>query len=166
MSAERPPGEADAYARLEGRLRQVDLRACDGCTDCATRCVDGIEMSYPEFARLLAGTRRLPPARLHRVLAQDKRLVLWEHVTAALCPFLDTDVLQCVVYDARPLICRLFGVVFWLPCPQERAPSLLADAPALMQEYSALERHTLREWLQRTSVAMPGLDAREAARPE
>ena len=35
-----------------------------------------------------------------------------------LCPYLNSEQ-RCSVYEARPLICRLYGVVEGLPCPHD-----------------------------------------------
>jgi len=152
----RPPGEAEAYADLEARACPPGLESCDGCTRCATRCVDHIDLSYPEFARLVAHLRSLPEAAVREVVGQDKRL-FWEEIQVSeLCPFLDRRTDLCLIYPARPLICRLFGHVAWLPCPRGMVPEGLPEAPALMREYAALERHPLREWLARTGLRLPG----------
>ena len=157
MISPRPPNEAETCARLNARVGRADLRACDGCTACATRCTDAIDFTYPEFARLLAHVRRIPPAEVARILAQDKRYCWWEDVSIALCPFLDRETDRCIVYESRPLICRLFGVVSWLPCPTGRALRPRDDAVELMREYATLERRPLREWLALAGESIPGM---------
>jgi hypothetical protein len=66
---------------------------------------------------------------------------------AAACEFSDPDGPRCLIYPVRPLICRLFGIVEWLPCPRGRVPTLVPDGPRIMQRYRQLERKSFREWL-------------------
>lgn len=143
--------------RLEEWASAADLRVCDGCARCATRCIDNIEITYPEFTRLMDHLAQCSPHEIEAVLGEDKRLPLWEDVYADLCPFLDMSSRRCFIYSARPLICRLFGVAPWLPCPEDAGPPPLETAVAILQEYALLERHTLRQWLCRTGGSLPGL---------
>ncbi|MBI3945486.1 MAG: hypothetical protein HY321_06190, partial [Armatimonadetes bacterium] len=75
LAAARPPGERDAYLALEARVPAAPLAACDGCTLCATRCTDGIDFSFPEFARALRRLAALPEPEVARVLGQEKGVV-------------------------------------------------------------------------------------------
>ncbi|HHX40452.1 MAG TPA: YkgJ family cysteine cluster protein [Armatimonadetes bacterium] len=154
---DRPAGEAETYARLEAAVRECDMRACDGCTRCATRCVDGIDLSYPEFDRLIRAAMAMPPMERVRVLGQDRVLQWGEGAVVALCPFLDRDVDRCAIYAARPLICRLFGYAPWLPCPTGKQIDSIEGAVEIMVEYASLERHPLRVWLRRYDLQLPGL---------
>lgn len=59
------------------------------------------------------------------------------------CPHLGPA--GCMVYDERPLVCRLFGTVPKLPCPKGRRPAVMLD-PAVEREilrFAATERHQL-----------------------
>lgn len=154
----RPEDEEAAYQRLEAQVRPVPMAVCDGCTRCATRCTDGIDLSFPEFARLLDYLQRLPSATVERVLRQQKQLPWGEEATVAMCPFLDMESQRCLVYPARPLICRLFGFAPWLPCPGGREIPPVPEALALFQAYADLERRPLRQWLWRTGIELPGID--------
>ncbi|HOJ22344.1 MAG TPA: YkgJ family cysteine cluster protein [Armatimonadota bacterium] len=156
-AGDRPAGEAETYARLEAAVRDRDMRACDGCTRCAMRCVDGIDLSYPEFARLVRAAMAMPAPEQARVLGQDKVLHWGEGAVVALCPFLDRDTDRCAIYPVRPLICRLFGYAPWLPCPTGKQNDSIEGAVEIMVEYASLERHPLRAWLRRYGLQLPGL---------
>lgn len=46
-----------------------------------------------------------------------------------LCPYLDENK-KCIIYEVRPTICRLFGVVEGLECPYVRAERYLTRKEA------------------------------------
>lgn len=121
-------------------LKEVTARlptgGCAGCHQCASRCVAGIQITRTEYESIrefLGGCEPFPVARRN---GQMK----------APCGFRDPDGGGCVIYPVRPLICRLFGLVEWLPCPVERMPVLVEDGPKIMQQYSTLQRRTYRQW--------------------
>ena len=143
---------AETYARLEAAVRECDMRACDGCTRCAT--LDGIDLSYPEFDRLIRAAMAIPPMERVRVLGQD-RVLQWERGWSR-SAFLDRDVDRCAIYAARPLICRLFGYAPWLPCPTGKQIDSIEGAVESWWSMP-LERHPLRVWLRRYDLQLPGL---------
>jgi hypothetical protein len=63
------------------------------------------------------------------------------------CEFSDPGGPRCLVYPVRPLICRLFGIVEWLPCPRGRVPALVEDGPQIMEHYLQFERKSFRRWM-------------------
>lgn len=104
---------------------------------------------------------------LSRILAQDKAVDLGDGVSVAMCRFRDMERGWCAIYPARPLICRLFGHVQWLPCPIDKVPRPVPteDAIALMQEYAKQERHTFEEWENDTAPAFNDPAAAHTAEP-
>lgn len=68
---------------------------------------------------------------------------------AAPCEFSDPSGPRCLIYPVRPLICRLFGIVEWLPCPAGRVPTLVPDGPQIMERYRRFERMSFRQWLRK-----------------
>lgn len=52
---------------------------------------------------------------LHRLMQKDRDCMT--------CPLLKKDTNLCTIYDIRPLICRLFGLVKKLRCPHGCIPS-------------------------------------------
>jgi Fe-S-cluster containining protein len=105
-------------------------------------------MSRAEYLRLKRYLASLPSADRARVLSQNKRLP-WPgapSITYVACPFRDVELGRCAVYPARPLVCRLFGHVEWLPCPSGKVSSPAASGVRLFQRYSELELKTFPEW--------------------
>lgn len=65
----------------------------------------------------------------HKVTPDERaRCLPWDFWCEALGP--DG---RCLAYDLRPLVCRLWGAVAWLPCPHGCVPEggFLPDAEAL-----------------------------------
>jgi Fe-S-cluster containining protein len=120
--------------------------ACNGCTICSMRCTDGIRISELEFDRMLETLRDRDRAFARRVLDQPQELPWFEGITYRACRFLDQETRLCLIYEARPLICRLFGHVRHLPCPAERVPADL-DAAHLMSAYTAQPLRTFQQWM-------------------
>jgi Fe-S-cluster containining protein len=115
------------------------------------RCTGGIALTRPEYLAIRARLDAVPDAERRRVLSQNKERPWPGDSTGATytaCPFLDLDSGLCLVYEARPLICRLFGHVEWLPCPTGKIETHWKPGPAAMVERTALETHTWKEWEQ------------------
>jgi hypothetical protein len=64
------------------------------------------------------------------------------------CPFMrQGDKAECLVYEVRPLLCRLFGHVEGMVCPRKRqAPMDEATAKAIMAEYVKRRGKTIAQW--------------------
>lgn len=130
---------------------QMQLDVCNGCDACGLRCAAGIPATREEWAAVQAyieGLSESEQAEVARVEAQDKRVDLGDDVTVTMCRYRDMEAGRCVVYAARPLVCRLLGHVEWMPCPIEKVPRRIAtaDALALMHAYAEQERHTFEQW--------------------
>ena len=98
-------------------------------------------MTRSEFLRVRAalGDRPAPPQR-DRAAGE----------MSAPCRFYDPDLPGCVVYAARPLVCRLFGLVEWLPCPIGRRGPEVDDAREMMGWYSSQDLRTHAQWLEQS----------------
>ena len=119
---------------------------CNGCTACAMRCTAGIKMAEIEYLRILEELRSMNPQAAHRVLSQPKEQPWFEEITYTACIFLDMHSHLCLIYPARPLICRLFGRIRHLPCPLELAPPDLHHEH-LLQLYTEQPLRTFQEWM-------------------
>lgn len=117
-----------ALERMEtvsGLLRDKEKYHCPAhCNKC---CYGSILMSYTEFTFIMLylqqnwGTEQIGGLFQERVgLLQDEKSLL--------CPFLQEDAgsRHCLIYPARPLICRVFGTTA-SPCEQPLTPSHLEE---------------------------------------
>lgn len=120
--------------------------ACEGCHECGLRCTAGVQMAEDEFARILDHLRTCDPDRALRVLEQNKTVAWFEDITVESCLFHDVARGGCLVYPARPLVCRLFGRVEWLPCPLGKGLPQIHGGVELMQTYARQRRATFSEW--------------------
>lgn len=103
-------------------------------------------MSRSEFHNIVLYLRTCDPDRVSRVLEQEKRVVWFEDILREACLFYDVVHRGCIVYPARPLICRLFGHVPWLPCPLGRPLKQISAGLELIQAYADERRATFPEW--------------------
>jgi uncharacterized protein len=148
---------------LETRIRDfteaIDQSPCDGCDHCGTRCTAGIQVLRSEYEAARAELKRLPADEVARVLGQEKRQPIPgtdEKYTA--CEFRDVELGRCLIYPARPMICRLFGHVEWLPCPIFKVEKVVSGAVPLMQAYAGETRKTFAEWAAEDGIAWPPTD--------
>ncbi len=140
------------YIELKaGCERQMALEVCNGCDACGLRCEAGVPAARAEWEDIQAyieATAEEERAYIERVQTQDKTVDLGDGVTVQMCRYRDMEQGRCVVYSARPLVCRLLGHVEWMPCPIEKVPRPIAtpDALALVRAYAGFERKTFEEW--------------------
>ena len=133
--------------RQVGRPRRPDLKdPCDGCHECGLRCTSGIQMTRPEFERIVEHLRTLDSRRVARVLDQEKRIVWFEDTETEACLFYDVSKRRCLIYPVRPFICRIFGRVEWLPCPLGKPLPQIENGIQLIQDYAGERRLTFPEW--------------------
>lgn len=79
---------------------------CAGCTDC---CSESVNISFLEFSNIIENA--IPKLSNDAFDALVKRVLsyyLLEWVKPQKCPFLSDDK-RCVIYETRPLPCRVFG---------------------------------------------------------
>lgn len=103
-------------------------------------------MAEDEFARIVDHLKTCDPGKALRVLEQDKTVAWFEDITVQGCLFCDVVRGSCLVYPVRPLVCRLFGRVEWLPCPLGKRLSQVHGGVDLMQTYARQRRATFQEW--------------------
>ena len=157
---------AVSLIQLDDQIRsftdRIDQSPCDGCDHCGTRCTAGIQVLRSEYEAARAELARLPAEEVERVLGQEKRLPIpgtEEQYTA--CEFRDVEKGRCLIYPARPMICRLFGHVEWLPCPISKVEKVVDGAVPLMQAYAGEPRSTFAEWAAEDGLPWPPTRARE-----
>ncbi len=103
-------------------------------------------MTKQEFEQIVACLQKQEARQVRRVFDQDKRVVWFEDIETEQCLFYDVTKRRCIVYSARPLICRLFGRVEWLPCPLGKPVPMLRDGLGVIQAYAGEQRATFPEW--------------------
>lgn len=127
----------------------MDLSPCNGCGKCGLRCSADVQMSREEYdaVRRFVG-ESLDRDSIHRITGQDKSVDLGDDIVVRMCRYYDMESGRCAVYTARPLVCRLFGHVEWMPCPIDKVKKVVPtpDALALMSEYAKQKRKTFQEW--------------------
>lgn len=93
--------------RLEAVHQSLPETRCDGCALC---CIESPGVFYVEHLHLLAVLPTLERERPGLILRRSLAHFLFRLVEQdARCPFLEAG--RCLVYDRRPLACRLFGLV-------------------------------------------------------
>jgi len=125
---------------------EEDDNPCDGCHECGLRCMAGVQMTRPEFERVVEHLRGADARQVTRVLEQEKRVVWFEDIETEACLFYDVTRRGCIVYPARPLVCRLFGRVEWMPCPLGKDVQPISQGLRVIQEYAGEQRATFGEW--------------------
>lgn len=132
----------------------IDQSICDGCDECGARCTAGVPMLEPEFIAVrefLASPEGEDARRIERLDKEVPYPGAEEfHYTA--CRFRDVERGRCSVYPVRPLICRLFGHVDWLPCPIEKVPQATPGGLDVMRHYGSVPQKTYEEWLADSKV--------------
>lgn len=135
---------------LDDLLNRLDYSRCDCCSLCFTRCTAGVPMSRREFdiVRMYA-QREAPVACDGAMRPRNPVIPIADGLAAEACRFLDIETRRCVVYPVRPLVCRMMGLVEWMPCPIGRAadPAPTAVALAAIEEYCMVERSDYETWL-------------------
>lgn len=63
------------------------------------------------------------------------------------CRFRDVERGRCSIYPVRPVVCRLFGHVEWLPCPIQKVPAPAPGGWDAMRRYGDAPQKTYEEWL-------------------
>ncbi len=121
---------------LRDVLERLPSGDCAGCHLCASRCAGEVRMTRTEaesIREFLGGCEPFPAVRGNGQMAEP-------------CGFRQPSGTGCIIYPVRPLICRLFGLVEWLPCPIGRAPLLIDDGPHIMRQCAQFELRTYRQW--------------------
>lgn len=129
---------------------QMEMAKCNGCDGCGGRCIEGFTVTRAEFAAIQGYLGTLPPEEVARVAAQEK-VIAWPGAeetgaTVTVCRYRDRENDRCLVYPARPTICRLFGHTHWLPCPIEKVKQIPEGTVKLFQEYGNFSRKTFADW--------------------
>jgi Fe-S-cluster containining protein len=127
----------------------IDQSPCNGCDACGARCIAGAPMLRPEYEGIRDYLASADGEEARQVEQGDKQVLYpgAEDVYYTACRFRDVQGGRCSVYPVRPLICRLFGHVEWLPCPIEKITAAVPGGVDLMRRYGDAPQKTYEEWL-------------------
>jgi Fe-S-cluster containining protein len=134
----------------------IDQSPCNGCDACGMRCVAGVPMLRPEYAAI-EGFLASPEGKEARaVVLEDKQVPIAgaEGFHYIACRFRNVALGRCSIYPVRPLVCRLFGHVEWLPCPIQKVAAVPGGVET-MQRYGDAIQHTYEEWQTEPSANDP-----------
>lgn len=136
----------------------IDQSPCDGCDGCGARCTTGVPIMRAEFHEIRYFLASPEGAEARRVETQEKTLpypgtAAADGFTYVACRFRDVERGRCSIYSVRPVVCRLFGHVEWLPCPIDRIPGPTAGGVEVMRRYSEAPQRTYEEWLNEIPAA-------------
>jgi hypothetical protein len=126
--------------RLQAIYAALPTGPCDGCHECGSKCAGEVQMTRAEYLRIRAALGGQPPP------PQRERA---DGEMYAPCRFYEARLPGCLVYHARPLICRLFGLVEWLPCPIGRTAAEVEDARGIISWYSTQDVMHFDRWAER-----------------
>lgn len=99
------------YAHLDNQVASLQQRYAShmqckaGCSNC---CIDGFKVRLVEALVVWHALCQLPTETLATVLAKIQKPKTGDSLSQ--CPLL-SDTGQCSVYNARPALCRAFGVL-------------------------------------------------------
>jgi hypothetical protein len=126
----------------------IDQSPCDGCDACGMRCTTGVPMLRREFEAIEAFLAGPEGEDARRVAEEDKQAPIEgaEGFFYTACRFRDVTRGRCAIYPVRPVVCRLFGHVEWLPCPIQKVGAVPGGVEA-MRRYGDAPQKTYEEWL-------------------
>ena len=129
---------------------RIDQSPCDGCDSCGARCTAGVPMLQSEYAAVRAFVDGPEGAEAREAERAEKRIPYpgTDDTFYTACRFRDVERGRCSIYPVRPLVCRLFGHVEWLPCPIQKVPAPTPGGVEAMRRYSEAPLKTYEEWLE------------------
>ena len=119
------------------RMLYREVPAVEGCKPACGKCCGPVPWSPAEIERVASrippGTERFPAP------GGPEGFILLANISTGSCAFLSAE-RACTVYDARPLMCRMFGAVDApnMRCPfgaKARAPLNHGQGRALVARY-------------------------------
>ena len=134
-------------ARLRRLWDSLPNDECDGCDGCGEKCAGDIPMARWEFEQVQSVLDR------RGVEASAPVAAAAAGPFAPPCRFRDVEVGRCRIYPVRPLVCRLFGLVAWLPCPLERWGVRRPDGIEIMRWYASLGPRPYEHWVREAARA-------------
>ena len=141
MRAEYGDMNKQDIARLRRLYQTLPNDECFGCHRCAQKCAGEIPVTRWEFEQAQAFLLR------RRLVVAPAASTAAPGPFAPPCRFRDAAARRCRIYPVRPLICRLFGLVEWLPCPLGRWGVRVPEGIEIMGWYATLSPRPYEQWL-------------------
>ena len=127
----------ERVGRVIGLLKDKEVYNCSpSCKQC---CYGSILMSYTEFTYILLYMKKnWSPRKIENLFRERVGLIEDDSGGSLLCPFLQEEAGRehCSIYEARPLVCRVFGTTA-APCQETIEPALLEET-VFYQSYDLL----------------------------
>lgn len=111
-------GEGEYGKGERGEGVKFDCKQC-GC------CCGPVPITKPELMVLQAGIDLISQEERDRIKSQHRDLLT--------CILLDLETNRCSVYNYRPLVCRQYGQVRELQCPNNQGLKLKSGKKEIMQ---------------------------------
>jgi hypothetical protein len=128
---------------------RIDQSPCNGCDECGARCTAGVPIARLEYQAIRTYLASEEGAEARTVEQQDKQVPYpgAEEYSYTACRFRNVEQGRCSIYPVRPVVCRLFGHVEWLPCPIEKISGPVSGGVEAMRRYGSAAQKTYEDWL-------------------
>lgn len=92
------------FQTLYNYYEMISSGECSGCGKC---CFESVQTNFIEFINIINSLKK-HPQKLEKILHDVENYYMHDLFKNNSCPMLD-DNNKCKIYEARPLVCRLFG---------------------------------------------------------
>lgn len=110
-----------------------NIPAHKNCQNCG-ECCGVVPVTFDELQRICDYIKDRPDVR-NKAREQAHRMDM--------CPFRDNTEKRCMIYPARPLLCRLFGVTAKMQCAHGNSAEI--DGSKFMTDYKLSDVMLLNE---------------------
>jgi Fe-S-cluster containining protein len=137
---------------MNPKLREIyakipKLKCVKGCTECCGNPAEPVKKGYLPFTPLFWSRIEVENIREYLKKKGIKERLVVNPLDP--CPYIENG--KCLIHPARPLMCRLFGVVEDLKCPYVKPKSYIKaeEATELIQKVyeEELNKGEITPWL-------------------
>ena len=105
------------------------------CRGCKSACCERAPLSRAELRRIVRLLAARPAAEVERLAGMKRK--------PGMCPLVDTQRWRCSVYEARPAVCRLYGLIPDLQCPFRPLGRVISEAQEMAIAATSKPEHIL-----------------------